>query len=147
MRCYASSQRGIPSCASTSTPQTSTSIFWNDPGGEKYGAAYFGRFNNVWCHGDFAEWTEHDGIVIHGRSNATLNPGGVRIGTAEIYNQVERMDEVVEAFALARSGTATFASSCSSDWRKAFTSMQILNRRSGHASGQGLRHGMSRRRY
>ncbi|MCA1493220.1 acetoacetate--CoA ligase [Ensifer sp. NBAIM29] len=75
-------------------------MFWNDPGGEKYGAAYFGRFDNVWCHGDFAEWTEHDGIVIHGRSDTTLNPGGVRIGTAEIYNQVERMDEVVEALCI-----------------------------------------------
>jgi acetoacetyl-CoA synthetase len=63
----------------------------------KYHAAYFERFDNVWCHGDFAEWTEHGGIVIHGRSDATLNPGGVRIGTAEIYNQVEQLPEVLEA--------------------------------------------------
>jgi acetoacetyl-CoA synthetase len=72
-------------------------MFWNDPGRVKYRAAYFERFDNVWCHGDFAEWTAHDGIVIHGRSDATLNPGGVRIGTAEIYNQVEQMAEVAEA--------------------------------------------------
>ncbi|MDM9618938.1 acetoacetate--CoA ligase [Rhizobium sp. S96] len=75
-------------------------MFWNDPEGAKYRAAYFERFDNVWCHGDFAEWTEHGGIVIHGRSDATLNPGGVRIGTAEIYNQVEQMEEVDEALCI-----------------------------------------------
>jgi acetoacetyl-CoA synthetase len=74
--------------------------FWNDPDGGKYRGAYFERFDNVWCHGDFAEWTEHGGIVIHGRSDATLNPGGVRIGTAEIYNQVEQMPEIAEALAI-----------------------------------------------
>ena len=74
--------------------------FWNDPSGEKYHAAYFDRFDNVWCHGDFAEWTEHDGMIIYGRSDATLNPGGVRIGTAEIYNQVEQLPEVVEAICI-----------------------------------------------
>jgi acetoacetyl-CoA synthetase len=74
--------------------------FWNDPLGEKYHAAYFDRFDNVWCHGDFAEWTEHDGMIIYGRSDATLNPGGVRIGTAEIYNQVEQLPEVVEAICI-----------------------------------------------
>ncbi|OYR19829.1 acetoacetate-CoA ligase [Brucella thiophenivorans] len=74
--------------------------FWNDPGNAKYHAAYFERFDNIWCHGDFAEWTEHNGIVIHGRSDATLNPGGVRIGTAEIYNQVEQMPEVAEALCI-----------------------------------------------
>lgn len=74
--------------------------FWNDPDGAKYQAAYFERFDNIWCHGDFAEWTEHDGIVIHGRSDATLNPGGVRIGTAEIYNQVEQMPEIAEALCI-----------------------------------------------
>ncbi|CAN7673932.1 acetoacetate--CoA ligase [Rhizobium sp. LjRoot254] len=71
--------------------------FWNDAGGAKYHNAYFDRFPNVWCHGDFAEWTEHGGMIIHGRSDATLNPGGIRIGTAEIYSQVERMPEVIEA--------------------------------------------------
>lgn len=74
--------------------------FWNDEKGEKYYSAYFARFPNIWCHGDFAEWTEHGGIIIHGRSDATLNPGGVRIGTAEIYAQVERSPEVVEALAI-----------------------------------------------
>jgi acetoacetyl-CoA synthetase len=74
--------------------------FWNDPDGAKYRAAYFERFPGVWAHGDFAEWTEHGGIVIHGRSDATLNPGGVRIGTAEIYAQVEGMPEVLEALAI-----------------------------------------------
>ncbi|MBT9293223.1 acetoacetate--CoA ligase [Prosthecodimorpha staleyi] len=75
-------------------------MFWNDPGGAKYRAAYFERFPNVWCHGDFAEWTEHGGMIIHGRSDATLNPGGVRIGTAEIYAQVEQIPEVIEALAI-----------------------------------------------
>ena len=75
-------------------------MFWNDPDGSKYRAAYFERFDNVWCHGDFAEWTQHGGIVIHGRSDATLNPGGVRIGTAEIYNQVEQLPQVAEAICI-----------------------------------------------
>lgn len=75
-------------------------MFWNDPEGAKYRAAYFERFDNVWCHGDFAEWTSHGGLIIHGRSDATLNPGGVRIGTAEIYNQVEQMPEVLEALCI-----------------------------------------------
>lgn len=74
--------------------------FWNDEDGDKYHDAYFSRFDNVWCHGDFAEWTKHGGMVIHGRSDATLNPGGVRIGTAEIYNQVEQLDEVLEALCI-----------------------------------------------
>jgi acetoacetyl-CoA synthetase len=75
-------------------------MFWNDPDGKKYRAAYFERFPGVWHHGDFAEWTEHGGIIIHGRSDATLNPGGVRIGTAEIYAQVEQIPEVIEALAI-----------------------------------------------
>lgn len=74
--------------------------FWNDEDGRRYRAAYFDRFDTIWCHGDFAEWTEHGGIVIHGRSDATLNPGGVRIGTAEIYNQVEQMPEILEALCI-----------------------------------------------
>ncbi|MET0314149.1 MAG: acetoacetate--CoA ligase [Hansschlegelia sp.] len=74
--------------------------FWNDPDGAKYHAAYFDRFPNIWVHGDFAEWTSHGGMIIHGRSDATLNPGGVRIGTAEIYSQVEKMEEVVEAICI-----------------------------------------------
>ncbi len=75
-------------------------MFWNDPDGKKYRAAYFERFPGVWCHGDFAEWTRHGGLIIHGRSDATLNPGGVRIGTAEIYAQVEQIPEVMESIAI-----------------------------------------------
>jgi acetoacetyl-CoA synthetase len=71
--------------------------FWSDPDDARYRAAYFERFPGVWHQGDFAEWTEHGGIVIRGRSDATLNPGGVRIGTAEIYRQVELLDEIVES--------------------------------------------------
>jgi acetoacetyl-CoA synthetase len=71
--------------------------FWNDADGARYRKAYFARFPGVWCHGDYAELTEHDGIVIYGRSDAVLNPGGVRIGTAEIYRQVEQIDEVLES--------------------------------------------------
>ncbi len=74
--------------------------FWNDPDGAKYRAAYFERFDDVWCHGDFAEITSHGGIIIYGRSDATLNPGGVRIGTAEIYAQVEKLPAVKEAIAI-----------------------------------------------
>jgi acetoacetyl-CoA synthetase len=75
-------------------------MFWNDPDGSKYHNAYFARFPNVWCHGDYAEITRHGGFIIHGRSDATLNPGGVRIGTAEIYAQVEQVPEVMEAIAI-----------------------------------------------
>ncbi|MFC4159412.1 acetoacetate--CoA ligase [Chitinimonas lacunae] len=74
--------------------------FWNDPDGAKYRAAYFERFPNIWCHGDWAELTEHDGVIIHGRSDTVLNPGGVRIGTAEIYRQVETFPEVLESMAV-----------------------------------------------
>jgi len=74
--------------------------FWNDPEGRKYHAAYFDRFANIWCHGDFAELTAHDGLIIYGRSDATLNPGGVRIGTAEIYRQVEQLPEVLESLVI-----------------------------------------------
>jgi acetoacetyl-CoA synthetase len=74
--------------------------FWNDPDGSRYRAAYFERFPGVWRHGDWVEITERDGMVIYGRSDATLNPGGVRIGTAEIYRQVEQLDEVVESLVI-----------------------------------------------
>ena len=74
--------------------------FWNDTDGSKYHAAYFDRFENIWCHGDFAELTAHGGMIIYGRSDATLNPGGVRIGTAEIYRQVEQLPEVVESLVI-----------------------------------------------
>jgi acetoacetyl-CoA synthetase len=71
--------------------------FWNDPDGATYRSAYFEHFPGVWRHGDWAELTAHDGLVIHGRSDATLNPGGVRIGTAEIYRQVETLPEILES--------------------------------------------------
>ena len=74
--------------------------FWNDADGSRYRAAYFERFPSVWCHGDFCELTAHDGMVIHGRSDTVLNPGGVRIGTAEIYRQVEQLEEVVESLVI-----------------------------------------------
>jgi acetoacetyl-CoA synthetase len=74
--------------------------FWQDPGGERYRAAYFERFPGVWHHGDYAAITAHDGLVIYGRSDAVLNPGGVRIGTAEIYSAVESLPQVAEALAV-----------------------------------------------
>jgi acetoacetyl-CoA synthetase len=74
--------------------------FWNDPDGAKYRSAYFERFPNVWCHGDWCEETAHGGFIIYGRSDAVLNPGGVRIGTAEIYRQVEQLEEVLEGLVI-----------------------------------------------
>jgi len=74
--------------------------FWNDPDNAKYHAAYFERFPGVWAHGDYAEITNRGGMLIHGRSDAVLNPGGVRIGTSEIYRQVEKLDEILESIAI-----------------------------------------------
>lgn len=74
--------------------------FWNDESGAKYRKAYFDVFPNVWHHGDYAELTEHNGMIIHGRSDATLNPGGVRIGTAEIYRPVEAMEEIKDSLVI-----------------------------------------------
>jgi acetoacetyl-CoA synthetase len=74
--------------------------FWNDPDGAKYRAAYFEKYPNVWRHGDWCEETEHGGMIIYGRSDAVLNPGGVRIGTAEIYRQVEQLEDVVESLVI-----------------------------------------------
>ncbi len=76
--------------------------FWDDPGGRRYQAAYFERFDDVWAHGDFAAWTGQGGLIIFGRSDATLNASGVRIGTAEIYRIVEQREEVAEAIAVAQ---------------------------------------------
>ena len=85
--------------------------FWNDPQNEKYKDAYFSRFENIWAHGDYGEVINHHdkhnnieqrGVIIHGRSDAVLNPGGVRIGTAEIYRQVEKVEEVFESIAIAQ---------------------------------------------
>ena len=90
--------RGVPGELVCTRPFPSMPVaFWNDPDGAKYRAAYFEVFPGAWRHGDWAERTAHDGLVIHGRSDATLNPGGVRIGTAEIYRQVEQMPEVLES--------------------------------------------------
>jgi acetoacetyl-CoA synthetase len=74
--------------------------FWNDPDGRKYRAAYFEKYPGVWHHGDYVELTGHGGMIIYGRSDAVLNPGGVRIGTAEIYRQVEQIDEIVESLVI-----------------------------------------------
>ncbi len=76
--------------------------FWSDPKDEKYRAAYFEKFPGVWCHGDHIEITKHGGVIVYGRSDAVLNPGGVRIGTAEIYRQAEQIDEVVESLVIAQ---------------------------------------------
>ncbi|MDQ8173449.1 MAG: acetoacetate--CoA ligase, partial [Gemmatimonadota bacterium] len=93
--------RGIPGELVCTAPFPSMPVaFWNDPDGALYRAAYFDYFPGVWRHGDWAELTAHDGLVIHGRSDATLNPGGVRIGTAEIYRQVEQIPAVLESLVI-----------------------------------------------
>ena len=74
--------------------------FWQDPEQKKYHAAYFAKFPGIWCHGDYVSWTSHQGMIIYGRSDATLNPGGIRIGTAEIYRQVEQLDEIKESLVI-----------------------------------------------
>jgi len=101
--------RGQPGELVCTAPFPSMPVsFWNDPGGSNYRAAYFDRYPNVWRHGDWAELTEHDGMIIHGRSDATLNPSGVRIGTAEIYRQVEQMPEIVESIVVGQDTTTEF---------------------------------------
>jgi acetoacetyl-CoA synthetase len=90
--------RGAPGELVCTRPFPSMPVaFWNDPDGATYRGAYFERWPGVWRHGDWAELTEHGGLIITGRSDATLNPGGVRIGTAEIYRQVEQLPEIVES--------------------------------------------------
>ena len=74
--------------------------FWNDPDNKKFHSAYFDLFDNTWAHGDYGEITDHGGMIIHGRSDAVLNPGGVRIGTAEIYRQVEKVDAVIDSIVI-----------------------------------------------
>ncbi|MCP3884855.1 MAG: acetoacetate--CoA ligase, partial [Propionibacteriaceae bacterium] len=91
-------QKGELVCTRTFPCQPA--FFWGDDSGEKYHNAYFTRFDNVWHHGDYVMLTDHGGIIIYGRSDATLNPGGVRIGTAEIYRHVEQLDEIVEGIVI-----------------------------------------------
>ena len=74
--------------------------FWNDSDGSRYRSAYFEKYPNVWCHGDYVRITSRGGLVVYGRSDAVLNPGGVRIGTAEIYRQVEQLEEVLESLVI-----------------------------------------------
>jgi acetoacetyl-CoA synthetase len=98
---HGASIRGRPGELVCAAPFPSMPVyFWNDPAGEKYRSAYFDYFPDVWRHGDWAELTPHDGMIIYGRSDATLNPGGVRIGTAEIYRQVEQLPEVIESLVI-----------------------------------------------
>jgi acetoacetyl-CoA synthetase len=98
--------RGVPGELVCTRPFPSMPVaFWNDPEGAQYRAAYFEHFPGVWRHGDWAELTDHDGLIIYGRSDATLNPGGVRIGTAEIYREVEQLPEVIEALVVGQDVT------------------------------------------
>ena len=100
--------------------------FWNDPDGSKYRAAYYEKYPGVWRHGDWCEITPHDGLVIYGRSDAVLNPGGVRIGTAEIYRQVEKLDEVVESIVIGQ------------DWQNDVRVVLFVRLRDGLALDEGL---------
>ena len=107
--------------------------FWNDPDGCRYRAAYFERYPGAWCHGDWARLTEHGGLVILGRSDATLNPGGVRIGTAEIYRQVERLPEVVESLVVGQ------------DWEGDVRIVLFVRLREGLTLDEALRERIRRR--
>ena len=100
--------------------------FWNDTDGEKYHNAYFARFDGIWCHGDWCEWTVNRGLIIHGRSDATLNPGGVRIGTAEIYRIVEQLPEIKESIAVGQ------------DWDGDVRVVLFVVMQSGHALSDDL---------
>ena len=100
--------------------------FWNDPDGSRYHAAYYEKFPNVWRHGDWCELTRHNGMVIYGRSDAVLNPGGVRIGTAEIYRQVEKLDEVVESIVIGQ------------DWQKDVRVVLFVRLRDGVVLDDGI---------
>jgi acetoacetyl-CoA synthetase len=100
--------------------------FWNDANGERYRAAYFDRFPGVWCHGDWVALTKNGGVIIQGRSDATLNPGGVRIGTAEIYSQVEQHVEVEEAIAVGQ------------DWEGDARIILFVRLRDGHSLDEAL---------
>ena len=100
--------------------------FWNDPEGKRYHDAYFAKYPNLWCHGDYVELTERGGMIIYGRSDAVLNPGGVRIGTAEIYRQVEQLDEVLESLVIGQ------------DWNKDVRVVLFVKLREGLALDDAL---------
>ncbi|WP_299616274.1 acetoacetate--CoA ligase [Pelagibius sp.] len=100
--------------------------FWNDPEGARYRAAYFETYPNIWHHGDFVELTEHEGIIVYGRSDATLNPGGVRIGTAEIYRQVEKLEAVEESIVIGQ------------DWQGDVRVVLFVKLRPGRTLDEGL---------
>ena len=102
-------------------------FFWNDPEGKKYHEAYFEQYPDIWRHGDWAALTEHDGLVIYGRSDATLNPGGVRIGTAEIYRQVEKLPEIIESLVVGQ------------DWRSDVRVVLFVRLREGVVLDDNLR--------
>jgi acetoacetyl-CoA synthetase len=107
--------------------------FWNDPDGAKYRAAYFEDYPGVWRHGDWAELTAHGGLVIHGRSDATLNPGGIRIGTAEIYRQVEQFEEVAESLVIGQ------------EWRGDLRIVLFVRMRDGLSLGDELQQRIRKR--
>jgi acetoacetyl-CoA synthetase len=111
-------------------------MFWNDPDGARYRAAYFERFPGVWHHGDWCELIEHEdgtaGLVITGRSDAVLNPGGVRIGTAEIYRQVETLPEIQEALVIGQ------------DWDNDVRVVLFVRMRDGHVLDDELRNRIRR---
>jgi acetoacetyl-CoA synthetase len=107
--------------------------FWNDPDGARYRAAYFEKYPNVWRHGDWCEITAHGGMIIYGRSDAVLNPGGVRIGTAEIYRQVESLDEVVESIVIGQ------------DWEGDVRVVLFVKLREGEALSEDLINRIKRR--
>ena len=100
--------------------------FWNDPDGSRYHDAYFSKYPNIWCHGDYVELTGRGGMIIYGRSDAVLNPGGVRIGTAEIYRQVEQLDEVLESLVIGQ------------DWNKDVRVVLFVKLREGLALDDAL---------
>ena len=107
--------------------------FWNDPDGSRYRSAYFEHFPGVWRHGDWAELTERGGVIIHGRSDATLNPGGVRIGTAEIYRQVEQVPEVADSVVVGQ------------EWREDMRIVLFVRLRDGEELNDALRDRIRRR--
>jgi acetoacetyl-CoA synthetase len=107
--------------------------FWNDPDGAKYRSAYFEHYTGVWRHGDWARLTDHDGLIITGRSDATLNPGGVRIGTAEIYRQVEQLPEVIESLVVGQ------------DWEGDVRIVLFVRLRPGISLDEALRDRLKRR--